>query len=233
MGTLISHTIIKGIIRCETALKIGGTKDSFEIGGVDNPVIKDSITGMPYIPGSSLKGKMRSLIELRENKYNKQYGEPYDGKLPNGQEDLDCDFCRIFGPHRNPKHSFGPTRLIVRDAKLTTEWEEIFKARKSEKGDNFLEIKQENTINRNTHATAGAGPRTFERVPAGTEFEFEFVLRNFNWNEKFGNEEIENLKVLSDAMKLLEKDYLGGSGSRGYGKISFHDMSKNGEPFSL
>lgn len=59
--------IISGILECVTGTRIGGTQEKFEIGGIDNPVIKDPLTDLPYIPGSSLKGKLRHLLEWAIN----------------------------------------------------------------------------------------------------------------------------------------------------------------------
>lgn len=227
-GRLLGYQVVTGIIRCETGLRIGASSDSLEIGGLDNPIIVEPIHGMPYIPGSSLKGKMRSLLELAEGKFNHD-GEPYRGKNDGPLEN--CDISRLFGPHRNPNHKFGPSRLIVRDAHLTEEWKHLFMNRKSELGNQFLDIKTENMINRNTGAARH--PRHQERVPAGTEFDFEFVLRNFAWNEAFGNEGEDNLRVLADVMVKLEKDYLGGSGTRGYGKIVFINVKVDGKPYDI
>src|ERR1700739_2486715 len=59
---LIGKLVLSGDLHCETGLHIGAGKGSLEIGGADNPVVKDAF-GMPYIPGSSLRGKLRSLLE--------------------------------------------------------------------------------------------------------------------------------------------------------------------------
>lgn len=229
VGRLLGYQVVTGIIRCETGLRIGASSDSLEIGGLDNPIIVEPIHGMPYIPGSSLKGKMRSLLELAEGKFNPN-GEPYSGAKNDGSIE-NCNISRLFGPHRNPNHKFGPSRLIVRDAHLTEEWKQLFISRKTELGNQFLDIKTENTINRNTGAARH--PRHQERVPVGTEFDFEFVLRNFDWNEVFGNEEVDNLRVLADVMVKLEKDYLGGSGTRGYGKVIFMNVKVDGKPYDI
>lgn len=232
MAKLLEYQIMRGIIYCETGLKIGGTKDTLEIGGLDNPVIKHPISGMPYIPGSSLKGKLRSLLEIKEGKFEAN-GSPYGGKDRQGREDLGCHISRLFGPHKNTRHNFGPTRLIVRDAKLAPEWEQRLRDRKREFGNGFLEIKQETSIDRKIGVAAGGTLRTQERVPEGTEFRFEIVLRNFDWGLPVGDEKEINLQVLTGAMRMLENDYLGGSGSRGYGQIRFRDITINGEPYEL
>lgn len=61
---------ISGQIKLETGLHIGGDEGVIEIGGNDNPIVRDISTGNPYIPGSSLKGKMRvSKKVLKSLKY--------------------------------------------------------------------------------------------------------------------------------------------------------------------
>jgi CRISPR-associated protein Csm3 len=59
---LIGKLILEGDLDCQTGLHIGAGKGSLEIGGADNPVVKDAF-GLPYIPGSSLRGKLRSMLE--------------------------------------------------------------------------------------------------------------------------------------------------------------------------
>jgi len=226
---LVSYQMLQGIIRCETGLHIGGTKDSLEIGGLDNPVIKHPITDLPYIPGSSLKGKLRSLLEHKYGKFEPT-GEPYRGKK-NDEEDRECPISRIFGPHHSSKHNFGPTRIIVRDASLTEASQTELEKRKIELGGSFLELKTETSIDRNIGIARNGTLRTHERVPAGTEFGFEIVIRNFDWG--LCDETTENLKTVAEALQLLTYESLGGSGSRGYGKVSFHSLLLNGEPYAL
>src|SRR3989338_11494456 len=59
----IRYKTITGIMQCVSGLRIGGSKDTIEIGGMDNPIIRNPLDKFPYIPGSSIKGKMRSLLE--------------------------------------------------------------------------------------------------------------------------------------------------------------------------
>lgn len=202
--------IISGKIVCETGLHIGGTSEGFEIGGVDNPVICDALTEHPYIPGSSLKGKLRYLLEWNLGKIEKHkklgvYSAHFCGE---------CDACIIFGPasdNTDVRMKSGPTRLTVRDAFPTEEtvdnWQKYL-------GENiYTELKTENAIDR---ITSEANPRTMERVPARSEFSFEMILDVYKEGE-----EKELLKSLFSAMRLLENSALGGSGTRGHGKIKF------------
>ncbi|QED48149.1 type III-A CRISPR-associated RAMP protein Csm3 [Cytobacillus dafuensis] len=206
----------KGIIHCETGLRIGGSKDSIEIGGLDNPIIRHPITDLPYIPGSSFKGKLRSLLESvygRKNAFDEapKKGEPCGcGK---------CYVCRVFGPHKNTKHELGPTRLIVRDARLTAESEAELKEAQLTKGIFFSEIKTENTINRDKGMAIN--PRPYERVPEGTAFELEMMIKIYDVDN-----ESEILHFIKEGLELMEHDYLGSSGSRGYGKVRIETVEQ-------
>lgn len=200
--------IIKANLRCETGLHIGGTDEGFEIGGIDNPVIKDPITGYPYIPGSSLKGKMRSLLEWAEKRV--QFGKDnLVGKLCDcGQ----CDVCIIFGSSAATSTK-EPTRLTVRDSfpkkETISEW-------KNNLGENlYTEIKTENAIDR---LTSAANPRSMERVPAGSVFEVEMLF------DLYKDDDLPKLKKVFESMMLLEDSSLGGGGSRGSGKVVFEDI---------
>lgn len=211
---LKKHVVISGKVRCETGLHIGGSTQEMEIGGVDLPVIKHPVTREPYIPGSSLKGKMRSELE---KKYNKtQNGEPC------GCGKDDCFVCRIFGPHKNTQHKLGPTRILVRDCPLSQKSRDEYNKLAKEKGIDFIEKKTENIINR-LRGTA-EHPRTQERVPAGAEFDLEIVLQIFD-----NDEESDLLNKVKEGLNLVQKSYLGGSGSRGYGKVKFYDMRIDGQ----
>lgn len=211
----VENYLIKGIISCETGLHIGGSNDSVDIGGSDNPIIRDSITNLPYIPGSSLKGKLRTLLELNDIDSSKSVWEK-DGEP---SSDINCVATQIFGIAANNKSEDldkilkYPTRIIVRDSYPTKETEK--KWRESEEVIAGAELKIENTIDR---IRSTANPRNVERVPRGSEFNFEIILSKYEDDEN-------NFGALLKAMKLLEDNYLGGSGSRGYGQIRFKDIT--------
>lgn len=196
---LKKNVIIKGKIELQTGLHIGGLKDSPRIGGIDMPVIVDPTTNLPYIPGSSLKGRMRALIEYSRNKIDEESGGPHASVKE--CTDQNCEVCVVFGSSKGVGH--GITRLIVRDALL------------SDGQDVDLEVKIENVINR-IKGSAEA-PRTLERVPAGTTFNFEIVYSIFD-----ANNDRAYLDVALEALELVEDTYLGGSGTRGYGKVKFY-----------
>jgi len=247
--------IISGKILCETGLHVGGSTEGFEIGGVDNPVIRDPLTEYPYIPGSSLKGKLRHLLEWAQGRHDFTKTSPQftEGQKSNGEPTYQpcscgqCEACVLFGvtpqtgaveetkvnqTHRQPhsmrvemeverenqkvKKGFlitGPTRLTVRDVFPSSDtvkrWDRLLGKRM------YTEVKTENAIDR---VTSEANPRTMERVPAGSEFDFEMILDVYKEGDK------ELLKSLFSAMHLLENSALGGSGTRGHGKVKFVDI---------
>jgi CRISPR-associated protein Csm3 len=232
--------IITGKIICKTGIHIGGTSEGIEIGGIDNIVIRDPLTEFPYIPGSSLKGKLRHLLEWELNKvYPNEKGEfpvhscendPEIVKLRKESKSLQgpdrdkkekeleeklailinqCPVCLIFGSS-SATVAGTPTRLTVRDCFPT---EDTINKWRQWLGENiYTELKTENTIDR---VTSKANPRQMERVPAGSEFDFEMIF------DIYQNEDKDLLKNLFSAMHLLENSALGGSGTRGYGKVEF------------
>lgn len=200
---LVKKIIISGDIILKTGLHIGGTNSSLNIGGPDKFVVRNPIDNKPYIPGSSIKGKMRSLLELMEGtieKSNNGYGPTKDSNTKAG---------RLFGTVGDTQQ---PSRLIVRDAELKSEMD-LFKNTDLP----YTESKTEVAIDR---ITAKANPRTFERVPAGAVFKLELILNIFNTDDE------KNLvNSIQQSIKLLQDDYLGGHGSRGYGQIEITNLS--------
>lgn len=205
-----------GEIICVTGLSIGGSSNSLEIGGIDKEVIKNPLTKEPYIPGSSLKGKMRSELEKKYGAFemDRQTHEFVPSKdAPCGCGRSDCPICVIFGAHKNPGASSAPTRIIVRDAVLSKAAKEKIDMLPLDYG-NYLERKTENIILRSS-GTAGS-PRTIERVPAGLSFDFEIILRIFK-----GDDMEKLVEKVKEGLSLVEKSYLGGGGSRGSGQVKF------------
>ena len=204
MERLIKKIKIQTSITIMTGLHIGGSGDNVEIGGIDNPVIKLATRGNePYIPGSSLKGKMRCLLEQVAGA---------------SQVGMNKDVNNLFGITENKalKTNNQPSKLIVRDALLSSESKEALLA-----CDNldmpYTENKWENVIDR----TKGVAehPRQSERVPAGAQFNAEFIINI--WDD---DKESELMELFEKGIHLLENDYLGGSGSRGYGQIKFGEF---------
>ena len=222
MNVFRGMIIIGGKIECLTGLHIGGAGSGYEIGGMDNPVIRDPVTGCPYIPGSSLKGKMRSMMEWATDKVNKA-GEIHSYK---DCKDLDCPICRIFGSSpaedrrdSNTKDSWkgGPTRLIVRDARPDDDTEKLMN-KLEELGLPKVELKTENSINRITSASSGL--RTQERVSVGSKFDF-CLLYGVYEVEGCRVSDLDMLPHVFEALRLVEDSALGGGGSRGSGQVCF------------
>jgi CRISPR-associated protein Csm3 len=206
---LTKYASITGTMTCKSGLRVGGSKEDVEIGGMDNPVIRHPLTKLPYIPGSSLKGKLRSLLEYAEGKVQtggRNAGEPCGCARP------DCLVCRIFGPHKATSHSLGPSRIIVRDAPLVGEWKEKLEKLREEAGLPYVEVKTENMIDRRTGVATN--PRPVERVPAGAQFDLNISVRIF---EEDSEDEI--IAFIRRGLDMLQKDTLGGSGTRGYGWV--------------
>ena len=202
--------VIKGKIICKTGLHIGGSSDAIDIGGSDNVIIRDSVSGNPYIPGSSLKGKLRFLTELND----KQSADSVIRNKGGVATDKTCIASKLFGVSAEEGQSElkYPTRTIVRDAYPD---EDTLKLWENEALISGAELKYENTINR---INSAANPRNIERVPKGSKFDFEIIFSVYEGDD-------ENISYLLDAMRLLEDNYLGGSGSRGFGQIKFLNIT--------
>lgn len=215
---------IKAKLVLQTGLHIGAGDSEMHIGGIDNSVIKHPLTQSPYIPGSSLKGKIRTLLEWRSGAV--QIAPLTLKDISKNPEEVK-NILRLFGISGDTKNSeqevaeIGVSRLAFWDCALNEAWE------KAIRDDNQLltEAKSENTIDRIT-STAG-NPRQTERVPAGAEFDFKLTLRQFEGDKP------ELLDLVLKGLKLLELDSLGGSGSRGYGKVKFTELTVDGEARNL
>ena len=190
---------ISGEILVKTGLHIGGSGAFAAIGAVDEPVIKDVLSGYPMIPGSSLKGKMRSLL-ARE--LNTAVVEP-DGD--------DERILRLFGSAGKGQSKIRRSRLLFTDMVLANEGELRNAGLQS-----MTEVKFENSISR---TTAVATPRQIERVVNGSVFLMDLI-----YELEKDDEFIEDMETLAEGLKLLQYDYLGGSGSRGYGKVEVKNL---------
>lgn len=189
---------ITGTIEVLTGMHIGGSSAFAAIGAVDSPVIKDARENIPMIPGSSLKGKMRTLLAKEINTV-----------VACKPDDDDERITRLFGTAK--KDNVKRSRIQIADMVMAN-CDEI----RSFGIQSLTEIKFENTINR---ATAVANPRQIERVIRGSEFDMDMIYEVENIDEL-----IDDMKLLAEGMRLLQYDYIGGSGSRGYGKIKFKDI---------
>ncbi len=219
---------LTGTVELLSGLHIGGGDDTMKIGGIDNGVVKDVNTDNPYIPGSSLKGKMRSLLEWDAGVVNLHRNEEKDNGQPLNSNHIwkkdkdtkkfikdsfiDIAFAKdellenaktlltLFG---DKEGEFGITRISVGDCKLVDE------------GLITSEAKYENVINRQTGTAEH--PRQIERVPAGVKFAFDIRIKVLE-----GDDESKLVDMVKKGFELIKSDYLGGSGSRGYGRVKFH-----------
>jgi len=194
---------LTGAIELQSGLHIGGSTAFAAIGAVDSPVVKDPISNLPIIPGSSLKGKTRTLL-----------AQAYNTKVADNPNADDPKITRLFGATSGGGDNGAQLikgRLLFRDAFLSN------KEALNERGvRTFTETKFENTINR---ITSEAKPRQIERSIKGSTFNFELIYEMNN-----ADEVEEDFETIVAGLKLLELDYLGGNGSRGYGKIKFNDL---------
>ena len=203
-----------GTIELLSGIHIGGGDDTMKIGAIDNGVIKDVNSDKPYIPGSSLKGKMRSLLEWHIGVVGiGNNGNPFNSKLldnaifndtqiKNSAETL----LKLFG---DKEGAYGITRINVGDCRLSEQSKNMV----------LFEGKWENTIDRETGtAKHGVGARQTERVPAGVKFDFDIRVKVLNESDN----ELEFINMVKKGFELIESDYLGGNGSRGYGRVKFH-----------
>ncbi len=224
----IGKLILDGEMHCVTGLHIGAGKGSLEIGGADNPVVKDAF-GRPYVPGSSLRGKLRSLLEQAAglavpselvylSKRRGQEVRIHESDRP------DDEICLLFG--RSPgrletmtgevldSSAATPARLAVYDAPLVEE--SITDSMRENLDDELTEVKSENAVDR---ITSQANPRTLERVPAGARFRVRMVI------DILCEEDKALVARLVEGLRLLEDDSLGGGGSRGSGQVRFANLS--------
>jgi len=212
---LIEIKEIRGTITLKSGLHIGAGDMEMKIGGTDNPVIKHPHTEEPFIPGSSLKGKVRSLLEMKSGLMAQSRGNPLKPShlkdVSGNQREQGEKILRLFGSsgaEDEAREELGPTRVSFADAFLNSEWKKCA----VENQWPFTEVKSENSINR-IKGTA-QDPRFTERVPSETVFDFSVTLKKME-----GDAELE--EFLLSGLKLLQLDALGGNGSRGYGKVAF------------
>ncbi len=191
----ITHKLkITGTLNLKSGLHIGSSKENVQIGGVDSPIIRRKDNNQPYIPGSSLKGKIRCLLEQKR------------GVALGGHDEIN----KLFG-FTDDKHV---SKLIVRDSYLSEQSVEVFNKKNTNTDLPYSEVKFENTIDRFKGSARGGGLRQIERVPAGAVFKLEFIINV--WSD---TDEKDLKDMLMEGVELLNNDYLGGSGTRGYGHV--------------
>lgn len=208
-------TLITGRILLKSGLHIGAGNTEMRIGATDNPVVKHPHSGEPYIPGSSFKGKVRSLLEMRSGLMSRTNGKPVSAKiftnLKDEEKTVAAKILKLFGSSGadgDESTGFGPSRASFADCQLNDKCRDMIKAGNLTP----FEVKSENSINRIT--SVAHDPRFTERVVSGLSFDFTIILKQLN-------EEQDLKSFLLEGLKLLEMDALGGSGSRGYGRVVF------------
>ena len=218
--------LMEGCIELVTGLHIGAGNEEMHIGGIDNPVVKNPVNRRPYVPGSSLKGKMRSLMEWQAGTVGDTDGKPIGFGSTLKMEDSEKrasaeNILKLFGgapesdSHEEVIRRIGPSRLAFWDCPLNATWINQMDSRDVA----LTEVKMENTIDRISGAAGNL--RTNERVPAGARFDFKLTMRIHDDEDLF-------FEVLR-GLRLIELTGLGGSGSRGYGKVRFLDLTRDGE----
>jgi len=214
---LTSIKQIKGTIELISGLHIGAGDSEMRIGGTDNPVVTNPHTGEPYIPGSSLKGKIRSLLEMRSGLIDPGKGNPLGTSclrnLSGPKHGEAMKILRIFGvsgAEGDTARDVGPTRASFADCSLNKESRDRLEAGNLSP----TEIKAETAIDRIQGTAKGGSLRFTERVVAGLCFDFAITLKELE-----GDDNLEDF--LLEGMKMLEYDALGGNGSRGYGRVRF------------
>ena len=218
--------ILEATLILETGLHIGGGDSEIHIGGIDNEVIKHPVSGEPYIPGSSLKGKIRSLLEWKSGAVQEApLGKTEYDRAQNEQQQAVKAILQLFGisgdtQNKDFQKEIGHTRVSFWDCPLNKDYAD----RLREDNLPLTEAKSENRINR--IAGTAQDPRQTERVPAGARFDFKLTIKEFDGDDKA------LFDTLLQGLKLLEWDSLGGNGSRGYGKVAFTAITRNGEDIS-
>jgi CRISPR-associated protein Csm3 len=223
MTKLRAKVVVEGELVAITGLHVGSAAAGMQIGSVDSPVVRDPISNKPYIPGSSLKGKLRSLLEAAEGLTpNRSGGANVERHECDDRTDaLECPVCRLFGSTGRNSGKNHPARLAVADLLLTDDSFEKLKL--VDTGLMYTEWKFENTLDR---ITSAAMPRQIERVPADSVFGLRLIYDDRADVDKIG----EDMRNLARALCLLEDDALGGHGSRGYGRVAFKQVSHSRRP---
>ena len=210
----------------ESGLHIGAGDSEIHIGGIDNPVIKHPVSGEPYIPGSSLKGKIRSLLEWKSGAVQEDpLGKKEYDRSEGAQQTAVKHILQLFGISGDTQDEgfqkeIGHTRLAFWDCPL----DETYAQEQRDNDRLYTEAKSENRINR--ISGEAKDPRQTERVPAGAKFRFKLTLKQYDGDDDT------LLNTLLTGLKLLEWDSLGGSGSRGYGKVRFDELTLDNENIS-
>lgn len=195
-------------ITLDSGMLIGTGNDSFDLGGVDSMTITDG-NGDPYIPGSSLKGKLRYIAEQEEELG--KYAQIYFGVTSKQKENVkNNEELNMIGRK---------TAILIGDLHIKSKEKNI---------ENLFEVKSENTIIWNNEEPS-AIPRTNKRTVANVTFSGMIIIPTTSEGEKqkyVCKDKIEEFELqiaptefIKELAKSLETYYIGGQGSRGYGWI--------------
>lgn len=220
MDTFKNKYIVKGIMINITPIHIGIGESDFDPLQTDNTVIRDN-NGMPYIPGSSLKGVLRSFIEILINsnisedyeacfivnkpclddekiKAIKNQYKDDDKKIAKAIYDGMCDVCKLFGGNHFA------SKIKIRDSKII---DDKF----------YIDRRDGVVIDRETGTSLDGRKYDFEQVAAGTRFDFFMSADNLEEKQK------ELFKIIINGLKN-EDIYVGGKTSVGLGNIKLTDV---------
>lgn len=215
MAKLVKFIKRTAIVHAESGIKINGINTEIGPGGLDSEVVKNPLTGKPYIPGSSFKGKMRHMLEKKYGAKNKDGRDNINNKgvhMPCGCGKKTCMICTMFGAHMNMDSDCGPGRMKVRDLNLTEEFINIETTK-------LLEARAATMIDRKTSTAANGSLRQTERTSSGLDFALEIIIEVYDTDK-----EDKLLAVLDEGIKMIEMSGLGGETSRGYGHVSIRDI---------
>lgn len=151
---MYTKVMIQFDLEVRTGMHIGGSSSYSAIGAVDSPVIRDPLSGRPIVPGSSLKGKLRTLLA-------RSFAEDAQN-MPAFSDDRPV-ILRMFGT------TAARSRFQFADAFVSNA--------ETMKAVGLTEVKSENVINR---LNSQAMPRQIERVNAGTVFAETIVYDAFD-----------------------------------------------------
>lgn len=213
---------IKATLRCASGLHIGGGDAEMHIGGIDNAVVRNPLTQRPYIPGSSIKGKIRSLLEWRSGAV-RSAPLGWSDFINAGESESVLMILKLFGVAGSDQLTneqaarIGPARLSFWDCEMSDGWMKML----AESNQLPTEAKSENSIDR--ISGKALNPRYTERVVAGTAFDFRLSLKVLDCDGE------DMRKTVLAGLRLLKFDSLGGSGSRGYGKVKFENVTIDGK----
>lgn len=203
MNKLVKIISKKGTVKVINKVHVG-IGQAFGIGGIDNAIVRNIYTGDPYIPGSSLKGRMRSGLEVALGRIDGDGGACACGRA-------DCIVCKLFGTRSNAGKC-GPGRLVIYDIELSDEFK---------KKEEVITTLTHNSINRTTGRAKDGAFMSFEAIESGTILNYRIDIKVFE-----GDNEKELCDTVDKCLSYVELSGIGGKVSSGYGKVKFEQTSE-------